>query len=551
MIKVNKNFDIWAKITTFIFILYFIFLIYPLVTMLSISFKDSTSDSFSLAYFTKFFGRKYYLSALFNSFKVTIAVTFFSVIIGVPLAYLTTIFKVKGSTLTQVLILISSVSPPFIGAYSWILLLGRNGVITNFFKTWLHIQLPDIYGFSGIVLVLSLQLFPLIYMYCLGAMHNIDRSLIEASESMGCTGIKKMFKVILPLILPTLLAGSLLVFMRSLSDFGTPMLIGEGYRTIPVLIFNEFISEVGGDSGFAAAISVIVVVIATIIFFLQKLVSEKLSFTMSAMNSIESKEVKGFKSFIIHFVVYIITAIALLPRIYVIYTSFLTTKGQSFTKEHSFNSYRTAFEKLGTSIQTTFYLAIWTILIILIVAVLISYIVIRKPGKLSNMLDTFSMFPFIVPGSVLGIAMLSTFTKKPLLLSGTAIIMIVAFAIRRLPYTIRSSSATLRQINISVEEAAISLGASSIKTFFVITLPMMASGIISGAILSWINILSELSTSVILYTNRTKTMSVAIYTEIIRGNYGIAAALSTLLTIITIISLLIFFKVSGKKEISM
>ena len=388
-------------------------------------------------------------------------------------------------------------------------------------------------------------------MYCLGAMHNIDRSLIEASESMGCTGIKKMFKVILPLILPTLLAGSLLVFMRSLSDFGTPMLIGEGYRTIPVLIFNEFISEVGGDSGFAAAISVIVVVIATIIFFLQKLVSEKLSFTMSAMNSIESKEVKGFKSFIIHFVVYIITAIALLPRIYVIYTSFLTTKGQSFTKELSFDSYRTAFEKLGTSIQTTFYLAIWTILIILIVAVLISYIVIRKPGKLSNMLDTFSMFPFIVPGSVLGIAMLSTFTKKPLLLSGTAIIMIVAFAIRRLPYTIRSSSATLRQINISVEEAAISLGASSIKTFFVITLPMMASGIISGAILSWINILSELSTSVILYTNRTKTMSVAIYTEIIRGNYGIAAALSTLLTIITIISLLIFFKVSGKKEISM
>lgn len=551
MINLNKRFDIWAKITTLIFILYFIFLIYPLFTMLSISFKDANTNSFSLAYFTKFFGRKYYLSSLFNSFKVTVAVTLISVLIGVPLAYLTTIYKVKGSTITQVLILISSVSPPFIGAYSWILLLGRNGVITNFFEKWLNIQMPDIYGFSGIVLVLSLQLFPLIYMYCLGAMNNIDRSLIEASESMGCTGIKKIFKVILPLILPTLLAGSLLVFMRSLSDFGTPMIIGEGYRTIPVMIFNEFISEVGGDSGFAAAISVIVVVIATIIFFLQKLVSKKLSFTMNAMNSIESKEVKGLKAFIIHFVVYLVTAIALLPRIYVIYTSFLTTKGQSFTKELSLNSYRTAFDKLGSSIQTTFYLAIWTILLILIVAVLISYIVVRKPGKLSNMLDTFSMFPFIVPGSVLGIAMLSTFTKKPLLISGTAIIMIVAFAIRRLPYTIRSSSATLSQINISVEEAAISLGASSIKTFFVITLPMMASGIISGAILSWINILSELSTSVILYTSRTKTMSVSIYTEIIRGNYGIAAALSTLLTIFTIISLLIFFKVSGKKEISM
>lgn len=519
--------------------------------MLSSSFQKTGTDSFSLYYFARFFGKKYYLSSLLNSFKVTLAVTFISILIGVPLAYLSTIYRIKGSTSVQVLILISSVSPPFIGAYSWILLLGRNGTITNFFKNFLHIQIPDIYGFSGIVLVLSLQLFPLIYMYCLGAMHNIDRSLLEAAESMGCTGIKKMFTVTLPLILPTLLAGALLVFMRALSDFGTPMLIGEGYRTIPVLIFTEFISEVGGDSGFAAAISVIVVVIATLIFFLQKLVSEKLSFTMNAMQTIESKKTHGVKSLVIHFFIYVVTAIALLPRIYVIYTSFLGTKGQSFTNEFSLGSYYTAFGKLGRSINATLFLGLCSIAIIVIVAVLISYLTVRKPSKVTATLDTFSMFPFIVPGSVLGIAMLSAFSKQPLMLGGTSLILIIAFSIRRLPYTIRSSSATLRQISPSVEEASISLGATSFKTFFVITLPMMASGIIAGAILSWINILSELSTSIILYTNRTKTMSVAIYTEIIRGNYGVAAALSSLLTVFTIVSLIIFFKVSGSKEISM
>ena len=144
------------------------------------------------------------------------------------------------------------------------------------------------------------------------------------------------------------------------------------------------------------------------------------------------------------------------------------------------------------------------------------------------------MFPHIVPGSILGIALLITFNNKPLALSGTAVIMIISFVIRRSPYTIRSSAAILHQINDGIEEAAISLGASQMKTFFKITLPMMLAGVVSGAILSWITIITELSTSIILYTGKTKTVTVAIYTEVIRGNYGVAA-LSTILTVITVV----------------
>ena len=121
-------------------------------------------------------------------------------------------------------------SAPFIGAYSWILLLGRSGIITTFFKN-LGIAIPDIYGFGGIVLVMTLQLFPLVFLYAKGALKNIDNSLIEAAENLGCSGIACFFKVVVPLIMPTLLAAALLVFMRSFADFGTPMLIGEGYRT--------------------------------------------------------------------------------------------------------------------------------------------------------------------------------------------------------------------------------------------------------------------------------------------------------------------------------
>ncbi|MBR2568452.1 MAG: iron ABC transporter permease, partial [Paenibacillus sp.] len=214
-------------------------------------------------------------------------------------------------------------------------------------------------------------------------------------------------------------------------------------------------------------------------------------------------------------------------------------------------SYQSAFESIGGVITNTFILAIVSLVIIIFLAILIAYVTVRRKNALTNTLDIFTMFPYIVPGSILGIALLITFNDKPLILSGTALIMIISFVIRRLPYTIRSSAAILHQINGGIEEAAISLGASQMKTFFKITLPMMLAGVVSGAILSWITIITELSTSIILYTGKTKTVTVAIYTEVIRGNYGVAAALSTILTVITVVSLLAFLKLSGQKEVSL
>lgn len=543
--------DIWTSVTIIIFLLYVLVLIFPLFTLLIKSFVSGNTGGFSLEYFIKFFGKKYYYGSLINSLKVTTAVTILCILIATPLAYIMTTMKIKGGPILQILILIASMQAPSIGAYSWILLLGRNGAVTKFLKNTFNMSIPNIYGFTGILLVLTLELTPLIFMYVSGALKSVDNSLLEAAESMGCTGIRKMFKVIVPLILPTILGGALLVFMRALADFGTPMLIGEGYQTVPVLIFNEFISEVGGDDGFAAAISVIVIIFATAIFLIQKYISNKKSFSMSALHPIEAKKFTGIKNVLAHAFVYLFVFIALLPQMVVVYTSFLNTSGRIFTKGFSFKSYINAFNKVGGSIKNTFLFGLAAIFIIVVLATLIAYVTVRRRNPISNTLDVFTMLPYIVPGSVLGIALLLTFNKKPLVLSGTAIILIIAFVIRRLPYTVRSSAAIMHQISISVEEAAISLGASNLKTFRKVTLPMMLPGVISGAILSWITIISELSTSIILYNGKTKTMTVAIYTEVVRGNYGVAASLATILLLITIISLLIFFKLTGKKEITM
>ena len=186
----------------------------------------------------------------------------------------------------------------------------------------------------------------------------------------------------------------------------------------------------------------------------------------------------------------------------------------------------------------------------MIIAILIAYLVVRRKNKTNEVIDTLSMVPYIIPGSVIGIALVIAFSSKPLVLTGTAVIMVIALVIRRMPYTIRSSVAILQQIPMSIEEAAISLGSSKMKAFFQITVPMMGNGILSGAILSWVTIITELSTAIILYNLKTITLTLEVYINVTRGSYGVAAAYATILTATTIISLLLFMKFSKNKEIS-
>lgn len=552
MQKTNKKWNIWTTSATIIFVLYLLFLVYPIINVTRQALY--VDDKLSLGNFVTFFSESYYANTLWNSFKVSLTATFFAVFLGTTLAYLFSMFKFKGKKILQILIIIASMSAPFIGAYSWILLLGRNGVITNWLVTYLNFPRIDIYGFSGIVLVFTLQLFPLVFLYVSGAMQSIDSSILEAAESMGSKGFKRIFNVIIPLLTPTLLASALLVFMRSFADFGTPMLIGEGYRTFPVLIYTEFVSEVGGNTAFASSLAIVAIVIALTIFLAQRYIANMFSFSISSLHPIVPKKLTTGKNILVYIFVYGIVFLAILPQLYLTYTSFLKTSGMIFVPGYSLDSYRIAFNRMGTAIFNTFRIPLMALIIVLVFATLVAYLAVRKKNTITSMIDTLSMIPYIVPGTVLGIAFLSSFNTGIagtglLTITGTAFIMVMSLSIRRLPYTIRSSVASLLQIDPSIEEAAESLGSSRINTFIKITIPMMLSGIISGAILSWITMISELSTSILLYNVRTRTMSVAIYTEVLRGNYGVAAALSTLLTIITVISLLLFMKISKRDNI--
>ncbi|WDC85784.1 ABC transporter permease subunit [Caloramator sp. mosi_1] len=205
---------------------------------------------------------------------------------------------------------------------------------------------------------------------------------MEAAESLGTKPSRKLVFVIIPLILPTLLAGALLVFMNAIADFGTPVLIGEGYNVMPTLIYSEFISEVGGQANFAAAMATVMVFITSLMFLLQRYIINKKSYIMSSLRPIQVGNLKGISNNLAHIFIYIIVILSIIPQLTVIYTSFLNTKGAMFLNEFSLKSYKTVFSRLGKSITNTYIYGLIAIFIIILIGMLTAYISTRR-GSLS------------------------------------------------------------------------------------------------------------------------------------------------------------------------
>lgn len=220
-----------------------------------------------------------------------------------------------------------------------------------------------------------------------------------------------------------------------------------------------------------------------------------------------------------------------------------------FVKQFSLDSYREVLYRVPKAIVNTFTYASVAIAFMVIAGLLLSYVVVRRSSKFTALLDTLIMIPYVMPGTVLGISLIVAFNKPPFALTGTWIILVIAYIVRKLPYTMRSSTAILHQIDKSVEEASISLGVPPMKTFFKTTAILMLPGVLSGAILSWVTTINELSSTIVLYAGATSTITVAIYSEVFTANFGTAAALATILSLSTIVSLIIVTIISGKKGV--
>ena len=539
--------DVWSLVMLGAIGLLGLLLVWPIGQVLVLGFLDAQTQTFTLGNYQKILTHPYYLGALKNTLIVGGGGMLGACLLGVPLAYCTARFVVRGRSVIATLAVLALVSPPFIGAYSWVMVAGNNGWLTQNMKA-LGLTMPTIYGAHGIILVFSLKFFPFVYLMTETALRNINRAYEEAAENLGCSATTRFFKITLPLVFPAVSSGAILSFVLSIADFGTPSIIGRDYRTLSTVAYNQYTSEMGGPPTMAVSISMLMILIAMLAVLLQRYLMGPRRYAGALTNLSVPKPCHGAFGVAVHALCYSIVALATMPIAVVIYTSFLETNGPVFTGGFGLNSYARVIREVPDVIVNTFKFSLVATLLITLAGGLISYVVVRRETAAAGLLDALLMVPYVVPGVVLAIGFLLCFQYGAFDLIGTSTIIVLMLFVRRLPYGVRATSAVLRQIKPSIEEAAVNLGASPLQAFARVTVPLMLPGVIAGAMMSFITAINELSATLLLYTARTTTMPVRIYSAVLDGEFGIAAALAALLLASSGLCVFVVLRFSQSKE---
>jgi iron(III) transport system permease protein len=522
-----RRVDAWDGVAGFGFLLLGGLLAWPLGRLLLAS-VVTPEGRLTLAPYAEFLGRPYYSRTIGHSFLVSGLVTAASLVVAAPLAWIVARVALPGAIVLRTLAILPLVSPPFIGAYSWILLLGRAGYITQAFQAW-GIRLPTIYGMHGIALALTLNLYPLAFLVLLNGLRTMDHSLEEAAAGLGARRGRVLRTVIAPVLLPSILGGGLLVFLTAFADFGAPMIIGEGYQVLPTIVYSLFVDEMGGPPTLASAAATILVLCTSVLLFLQWWLTGRRSYGTSQLRPPPRTRPRPLVRALLGAYAYGVVGLSLIPAAVVAVTSFFEARGPVLYPRFSLGNYHEVLFNVPRAIVNSFTLSSVATVLGVTLGTSIAYLVVRRRSVVSAALDSAVMLPYAIPGTVIGIAYIVTFNAPPLVLTGTAAILVLAYWVRRLPYSVRAGAAILQQIDPAVEEASVSLGVPPLRTFVKVTARLMLPGIVSGAILTWVQTITEISATVFLYTAAWSTVTVVIYRQVSSSNFGAAAAASTLL----------------------
>ena len=543
----RHRFDFWSGILVAGWLLVAALLIYPLASIVSASFTDNDTNAWTLGNYVSVLTDRSYLRALGNTFIGGFGGMAGALVLGVTLAVLVARCRIRGGAVISTLAVIALVTPPFIGAYAWIVLFGANGVIRQGLGA-IGIDLPPIYGAVGVILVFSLKFFPHVFLLTSATLGSVSPSLEEAAESLGVSPLRRFFSITLRLLLPSISAAALLTFVLSIADFGTPRIIGRGFQMLSTEAYILFSSEMGGNPGEASAISIVLILISLVFVALQRYVARHdVSQTFRSRRP-PPPVLPTLRSAIAHMVCYFIALAGALPTFVVIVFSFRRTRGPVFQPGFGLDSYARVMHTVPQAISNSLQFASLAVFGIVIVGTVMGYVIVRRRGILSSGFDALLMVPYIVPGVVMGIAYVTSFNSGPVVLTGSGTIIILAIFIRRLPYAMRSMIASLQQVSPSLEQAAVSLGYAPWKVLLKVTVPLILPGIVAGAIMSFATAINELSSSLVLYVGPTVTMPVEIFTLVSDGEYGMASALATVLLAVTAVLVYFTFRITGNKR---
>ena len=532
-----------------IFVL-FVFMIYPILKTTMASFVENGQElalsNLTLVNFKKFLEGATFTKALWHSIMVGILTSVVSAALALPAAYAVARVSIPFRNFILALMVIPIIAPPFIGAYSWITLLGRRGIITHFLDSWFGIEMPSLYGLFGIVVALSLHYFPYIFLFVQGALAASDPYIEESAHLMGARRSWIIRTITLPLVLPTIAAGTLIVLAKALGNFGVPAILGGEYYVLPTLIYYQIHGFFNLNA--ASAIALVNVLITLMAILLLGWINRKRRFITITSVTRRSKQHTGLGAQILaNCYIWLLLLFALLPQIVIVFSSFAERWGGSLLPtQYGFANYLTVWEETSRPIFNSLILASAATLMCVVFGSLAAYTSVRRKFFGKWALDLTIMLPFIIPGIVTGVAFLTTFNTGPLVLAGTAMIIILAYFTRRIAYIFRSVSASIAQVDNKMEEASTICGASWGWTVRKVTVPLIAPGILAGSILVFSTLITEMSVTIILYSARWKTISISIFEQLTNDDVLEASTVGAIAIVMTLILVFSAAKLIGK-----
>lgn len=528
----------WLWLSLAALALLLVFLVWPVVNILASSFtarSGSGSSGWAVVW-----SEPRYLRAIGNTVLLGLGVTLLATLIGVPLAYFTARHDYPGKGLVSILPLITLVIPEVIAAQTWLMVFGNNGVATRTTAEWLGIDMPSFYGWPGLLVVMTFTYYAYVYIGTLAAIRGFDVQLEEAAQSLGTSPGMSRVKVMLPVVMPAVLASSVLVFTLVVGNFATSLILGHQVELLSVLTYQASVSETGGDPVMQSTLATTSIALVMIALFVQRWIVSRGRFEIVQGRNAAQTPVRGWRGFTLACAAVGVVAVSMLPLATLVAGAFTRARGpvMRWGEWTTANLERVLVGSPEPVLNSMLYAGLATCIGIAF-STLVSYLIVKKRNLVTPALDYLSSLPLALSGTVIGIGLLMTFNSGWLSLAGSASMIVLAYIVRRLSFGIRNASSTLFNIPNSIEEASISLGVPPVASFVKVVLPLMIPAIAAAAVLTWTTTVSELSASVIVYSPGRETMPIQIFRLIDSGLMAQASAYGLVLIAVILIPILL------------
>lgn len=476
-------------------------ILYPLLQVLSVAlFEDGWP---SLRPLIAFLERPLFVEALVNTLLSGVLAVAFGTLLGVPLALLTVRYRFPGRGVLGVLGVLPLVIPPFVGAVAFQQILGRSGTVNLLLLEWFGFTVPFMEGLAGVVLVQTLHYFPFILLNTAASMAALDRSLEEAAQNLGASGFRLFRRVLLPLALPGYVAGALLTFIRVIDDLGTPLMLNYTKLLAPQAFIR--VTTIGLTDVDGYVICVVLVLLSLVALWASKAALARSEYAMLQMGGDAPAVALSPRGVAIAWgVAIVLLGPALLPHVGILLLSLskvwsLSPLPTIYTSAH----YDEILFRAPHFIWNTLRYALLAALLDMALGAVIAWLLLRGKARGRQWLDVIATIPLAIPGVVIAVGYLRAFHgwSVPGLgapLTSTWLVLVIVYAVRRLPYTVRGAYASLQQLSVALEESGQNLGANRARTFAKITLPLMARGLLAGGLIAFITSAVDLSSTILL-----------------------------------------------------